>query len=945
MPVRRHFLGWDAPLTTRVCGVLLADGGGGLTDLSDTLVVVPTRQAGRRLREAMAAACAVSGGAVLSARVVTPAFLFAPPPAAGPEASESLQRAVWAAVLAQPAAGADEALLGRPDGRGDFVWALQTAGLLQQVLQTLSDVGLSAADVPARLGDRLPEPERWQSLAGLHAAFTARLSALGYADPLRRKMETAAAPELPAGILRIVVAGVPDPSLLTLRALEALAVRLDVDILIHAPEALADRFDEWGRPLESYWCAADIDIPDEQATLRVAATPADQVAAVLDCWARCGAGRSTFDLAVGAPDRALAPLLEQALAGIGITAFDPSEPAVVAHPLGRLLSAYADLVLTGDYRAVRTFLRQADALDCLQAGTGAEAGAVLRALDEFQNRHLPWRLADLSARVRADSAGGALRAAVAWAEALVGAFRAAGSMAAAVRGFLQQVYERRTIRVGTPADMEFRAAAEAVDEALHECDAGLQTACGLDAEHALRLFLRRLNEVTWARDRRDATLDVEGWLELPWNPAAVLIVTSMNEGVVPDSRAADAFLPDSIRRPLGLRDERQRLARDAFLLRSLIECRRRAGRVCLITGQTGAAGDPLMPSRLLCMCPDAVLAERARRVFARVEPDCAVSPSSIGFRLDPSPRTLPAQQALANRVLSVTAFRDYLACPFRYYLARVLGMEQLRDDRQGLDAAAFGTLIHNVLDEMAVEGAWHERDPARLAAFLHDRLDRQLERDYGRALSLPAQVARDSARQRLSRLAEIQVDLTAAGWDLYAPETKLTVTLGGFTVRGKLDRIDRHRDSGRLRIVDYKTSDKPADPQSLHLPALGRRAPDFAAVEVDGKSRRWADLQLPLYRLLYAAGAGRDPEPELAYFNLPRAIADAGVAVWDPFSAAVYAAAVACAETVCGRIAARQFWPPAPRVARDDFEWLLLDDPLATVDGAAFLAGLKGGAA
>ena len=54
MPVERYFLGWDAPVTAKVREFLLPQQLSGPVDLGKDLIVVPTRQAGRRLREALA---------------------------------------------------------------------------------------------------------------------------------------------------------------------------------------------------------------------------------------------------------------------------------------------------------------------------------------------------------------------------------------------------------------------------------------------------------------------------------------------------------------------------------------------------------------------------------------------------------------------------------------------------------------------------------------------------------------------------------------------------------------------------------------------------------------------------------------------------------------------------------------------------------------------------
>jgi ATP-dependent helicase/nuclease subunit B len=75
---RLHVLPWNQPLVSAVVAWLVG-GWDGVTalDLSDQMVVVPTRQAGRRLREALASHAAAYNQAVFPPRVVMPEQLVA----------------------------------------------------------------------------------------------------------------------------------------------------------------------------------------------------------------------------------------------------------------------------------------------------------------------------------------------------------------------------------------------------------------------------------------------------------------------------------------------------------------------------------------------------------------------------------------------------------------------------------------------------------------------------------------------------------------------------------------------------------------------------------------------------------------------------------------------------------------------------------------------------
>ena len=99
MPLERCFLGWDAPLTTKVREYLLPEELSGPVDLGSELVVVPTQQAGRQLREALALYCEQQNTALLSARVESSDFFLHLGQAQAGEASRIEVAGVWADML------------------------------------------------------------------------------------------------------------------------------------------------------------------------------------------------------------------------------------------------------------------------------------------------------------------------------------------------------------------------------------------------------------------------------------------------------------------------------------------------------------------------------------------------------------------------------------------------------------------------------------------------------------------------------------------------------------------------------------------------------------------------------------------------------------------------------------------------------------------------------
>lgn len=924
MPLQLHFLGWDAPVTHKVREFLIPAAPAEPVDLCDSLIVVPTRQAGRRLREAMALFCADHGTALLSARVVPPTFFLHPPDGFAGEAGGLAQKAAWTQILMHSDLAPLRALLPNAPERPDPAWALQTGNGIQSLRATLADGGYSIASVAADPELAVEEPDRWAALARIEAIYLKHLESLGLQDPCDLKIRYAARPELPPGVRRIVVAALPDPNLLLLRALEALAADWPVDILVHAPAGLSSRFDAWGRPLPDAWRDAPIAIPDPARNVLLAAKPEAQARQVLREIAAEAHRFGPADVGIGAPDRSIMPYLAEQLTAAGLPVFDPADKSLSDHPLYRLVAAAVQAAGSRSYAAVRSLLRHPDVLAMLQGGHGVSPARMSAQLDEAQNACLPARLADLAAHVAAAQQGRQpcrdLSAALDWLQALLRSFDEL-SPPDGLRHMLRTVYAARRLNPRDPADREFAVAARALEEVLGEWDARLLPPPDRDPRAGLALILDRLGEQAYPRESESGAVDIEGWLELHWNDAPFLVVTGMNEGFVPDSRLSDVFLPDSLRSRLKLRDDAGRLARDAYLMSCFIAARGEQGRVCFIAGKTSTEGDPLRPSRLLFRCEDGELLARASALFGAAKHEKPNVPSTVSFLLNASPPPdLPAGRLDMTR-LSVTAFGSYLDCPFRFYLKNVLEMAPLDDLKQEPDALDFGSLIHSAVEDMGREPKLRRcTDPAAIAALLRASLQGAVTARFGARPPLPVTVLLESARERLNALARLQAQMAADGWEIAHTEAKYTATLRGMTISGRIDRVDRHVRTGALRILDYKTSDRAKPAAEAHLAPPRDGTPGFALVTADGRERRWINLQLPLYRLLFTAAQPLDGSAlELGYINLPKAVTETELSLWPGFTDSLYDSAMRCAEGIIEAVQARRFWPPSPRPQYDDF--------------------------
>jgi ATP-dependent helicase/nuclease subunit B len=923
--VRRHFLSWDRPLLAPAVEWLARDWrDSGPLDLSRCLVIVPTRQSGRRLREALAEHAAARNQAVLPPRVLTPEALLGQTLTA--EVATPLESTLgWTEIFrALPLDEFREVFPVDPPAR-NFGWALRLAREFSKLQLALAEGGRRLGDVAANAGVDVPEAARWQQLRELEARHDEWLAQRARRDPQAAKILAAAHPVSLPDVEKIVMLATPDPLPLALELLAGHARTLPVEIVIYAPHHEAENFDPWGRPRPEKWNGRVLALPDFGTHVHLCADPAEQAERVVE--AARGYGNAPAVLGVGVADAEILPLLERAMVRRGVSAFNPEGRLRRHDGLHALLTALAEVAAPPAFEAVAALARCPDVLAWLHAEAAGNfsAAETLAQLDALHARHLPPTLVAAQAHAGKYPAAGAALAAIAELRTVL----VSGAFPANAAAALTKIFAARSLDVnGLLAE-----SAEAWTAIVREVGrafalVGESTLTLADAwEFALAAFGAELR----SDDREPGAIDLLGWLELLWEDAPHLIVAGLNDGRVPEAIVGDAFLPEALRGRLGLKTNAERFARDAYLLQALAASRAHAGtRLDLLLGKTTSIGDPLRPSRLLLRCPDGELPARVTQLF---RPVVATRPGRSWQRAwQLAPRRLPPPARI-----SVTALRDWLACPFRFYLRHVLKMERSELAKEELDARDFGTLVHTALQQLGENAVLRDcTDSAVLREFLLQQFELAARARYGAALTLPLVVQFESARQRLRAAAEIEAAERAAGWRTERVEWKFALPLGGLTISGKIDRIDRHRD-GRARVLDYKTGDTAISPELAHW--RGWRDEDAArpawlrCADAAGKPRAWVDLQLPLYLRAVAAELG--DVVECGYFNLPKAAGETAIMAWAGYSRDTQSAAERCAEGIASAVAAGNFWPPTELTGRaaewDDFAELFHEGAAASI--------------
>ncbi|MGC6565390.1 MAG: hypothetical protein ACON38_07235, partial [Akkermansiaceae bacterium] len=291
--------------------------------LPEVMVIVPTAQSSRRVRQGLA-----EKGGALAPLVMTPGSLLqsgkAAPPAvevlAWAEELEGVQD--WAAF---------EAVFPKSPAEESPGWSGGLARSFHDLRMSLQEGGLLIRDAAKQI-DAL-EKDRWSQLARLESGVERRLKEWGY----RSKSSELAVRNviLPERTRTIIVAGVFDlPPVLS-----DLLERSDREIRILMPGIDEVNVDSWGRPLPD-WSSVEIAWP-KSGSVSLTGNPSQQADLAVRLVGE--AESSSESVGLGTGDEEVAAELVRSFARAGWTVHDPG--ASLPSPLAGWLGAWRRYLL------------------------------------------------------------------------------------------------------------------------------------------------------------------------------------------------------------------------------------------------------------------------------------------------------------------------------------------------------------------------------------------------------------------------------------------------------------------------------------------------------------------------------------------------------------------------------------------------------------------------
>lgn len=339
-------------------------------------------------------------------------------------------------------------------------------------------------------------------------------------------------------------------------------------------------------------------------------------------------------------------------------------------------------------------------------------------------------------------------------------------------------------------------------------------------------------------------LQLMGVLETRVIDFETVILTSANEGVLPNAKSEQSFIPYDVRKEVGLPTYQEK---DAIFGYHFFRLLHRAKQIYLVYNSENDAFGSGEKSRFLTQ-----IELKSKQIEEKVvAPILEISKPTLK-EISKSNSLMSALRNLAVKGISPSAISNYINNPVDFYYSKVLGIKELETVEETMAHNTLGNVIHAVLEALYtpyLNAVLTKQDIASMRTKSEALIDTNFEKLYknGTIESGKNRLIYEVTKRLIDTFLkqELQEIELGKSIEILGLEQKLSCELQVKTlehpvkIHGIIDRIDRV--DGTLRIVDYKSG-------MVANNAL--KISDFSLIKEDYKYSK--ALQVMLYAFMYS---------------------------------------------------------------------------------------------
>jgi len=341
-------------------------------------------------------------------------------------------------------------------------------------------------------------------------------------------------------------------------------------------------------------------------------------------------------------------------------------------------------------------------------------------------------------------------------------------------------------------------------------------------------------------------LQIMGMLESRALDFDTVLLTSVNEGILPSGKTSNSFIPFDIKKEFGLPTHKEK---DAIYTYHFYRILQRASTIYITYNTEPDVLEGGEKSRLISqLMADETMAKYITHHFCS---PAVPTTNHITRQLRKTPQMMLKLRELATQGFSPSSLYTYIRNPYTFYKQYILGISEVENIDETIAPNTFGTIVHDSLEilykpfvglqltQELLESAQQKVTETAIAQFQKAYPGSSLKRGQ---LLIAFQVV---AKYLNSVLAFDQKRIAKNNITILGIEQKIEIpiALGGphdpVILKGKIDRVENI--DGRTAIIDYKTGN--VAPSSTEIVMMKE--------PLDAATKKDKAFQLLCYALLF----------------------------------------------------------------------------------------------